>query len=64
MQSEKNQAHDQENALMEGMKELHTKVADLSGANSSKFLLLASMQIIAGNAAPILFICMAACTYH
>ena len=49
---------------MEGMKELHTKVADLSGANSSKFLLLASMQIIAGNAAPILFICMAACTYH
>lgn len=37
LQSERSQAHDQENILVESMKELHTKVADLSGTNSSKY---------------------------
>ena len=36
LQSERTQAHDQETVLVESMKELHTKVADLSGTNSSK----------------------------
>ena len=40
LQSERTQAHDQENVLVESMKELHTKVADISGTNSSKLSLL------------------------